>query len=120
MVSFRNEEEHVDSIRKSLDWTVRALGNDHEAPGVYVGSLSKEKCYERMGFLSGDKVKVPVSSRNTPNLAFPHICGVSDEEESRCLNQFQSFVSDDARARSATPFDGRTLFGMVCPGISHR
>ena len=59
MVSFRNEEEHVDSIRKSLDWTVRALGNDHEAPGVYVGSLSKEKCYERVGFLSGDNVKVP-------------------------------------------------------------
>ena len=61
-----------------------------------------------------------MSEQNTPDLAFPDICCVSDEEEARCLYHFQRFVSDVARARSATPFDGRLLFGIVCPGFTHR
>ena len=73
-----------------------------------------------MGFLLQDKVKVPVSGQDTPDLALPDICGVADEEEARWLYHFQLFVSDVGRARSVTPFDGRLLFGMVCSGLTHR
>lgn len=120
MAKFRNEDEHVDAIRESPDWRVRALGQDNAAPGAYIGSLPSNKRNDRMGFLLRDKVKVPVAARTTPDLAFPDICCVSDEEEARWLYRFQSFVSDSIRARSAVPFDGRLLFGMVCPGFSHR
>ena len=44
MVKFSNEEEHIDAIRKSPDWKVRALGKDHAAPGSYIAGLPRYKC----------------------------------------------------------------------------